>query len=93
MIGAALGAGAGLITSAAQALLTNRGTKLDADLIDAFAEEKGLSSEQILEGLVAAGVLGREVLDDAPYREYDMVIDYEPITTGYAAPEHRYLRG
>ena len=82
-MGGALGAGAGLVTSAAQALLTNRGTKQDAELIDAVAEEKGLSSEQMLAGLVAAGVLGEEVFNDAP----------DSVRTGYAGPERRYLRG
>ena len=83
LVGGALGAGAGLITSAVQALLTNRGTKQDAELIDAVAEEKGLSSEQMLAGLVAAGVLGEQLFNDAP----------DSVRTGYAGPERRYLRG
>lgn len=89
--GAALGAGAGLVTSAAQALLTNRGTKQDAELIDAVAEREGMSSEALLGGLVAAGVLTTGVLDDVPDRGYD--VDLGPIRTGHAGPERKYLRG
>lgn len=63
MYGAAFGAGAGAVLSAAQALMTNRATRADAELVEAAAADEGMTSQEMLGGLVAAGLLTDETYD------------------------------